>query len=256
MKKFIIIIASLFFITACNQSNNSTSGGIQWVGEYEIANAFVRKGIFHWYNVEWEKSYTYFTGALEQDPTLFAPHVVLAWLSPGEKETLHVDKAKELVSGKNENSQLFVSMLDLRGADNREKRHAIWKQMHESHPTGGFIHYLYANTNPDPNERIKELESLLDQKKAEDGWYYHILNLLGYAHYNNGNKEKAKSYFDEYVDVYPEGYNPHDSMGEYYYNEEDYETSLVHYQKALDNYPMSNSAINKVNELVEKLGIE
>ena len=45
-------------------------------------------------------------------------------------------------------------------------------------------------------------------------------------------------------------------MGEYYYNEEDYETSLVHYQKALDNYPMSNSAINKVNELVEKLGIE
>ena len=112
------------------------------------------------------------------------------------------------------------------------------------------------DTNPDPNERIKELESLLDQKKAEDGWYYHILNLLGYAHYNNGNKEKAKSYFDEYVDVYPEGYNPHDSMGEYYYNEEDYETSLVHYQKALDNYPMSNSAINKVNELVEKLGIE
>ena len=103
-----------------------------------------------------------------------------------------LDKAKELVSGKNENSQLFVSMLDLSGAENREKRHAIWKEMHERHPNGPFIHYLYANSMQDPNERIEELTSLLEKRKAADGWYSHIFNLLAYIHYNNGNKEKAK----------------------------------------------------------------
>ena len=86
---------------------------IEWMGENETANNYVGKGIFHWHNVEWEKSYTYFTGALEEDPTLFAPHVVLAWLSDGETKAIHVKKAKELVKGKNENSQLFVSLLEL-----------------------------------------------------------------------------------------------------------------------------------------------
>tara|TARA_B100001105_G_scaffold169243_1_gene136259 strand:+ start:149 stop:916 length:768 start_codon:yes stop_codon:yes gene_type:complete len=253
MKKIIMMIA-VFLITACNQNTNSTSKGIQWGGENEVANNYIFKGIFHWYHVEWEKAYTYFTGALEEDPTLFAPHVMLAWLSSGETREMNVNKAKELVSGKNENSQLFVSMLDMRGAENREKRHAIWKEMHERHPSGGFIHNLYANSTPDLNERISATESLLEKRKSEEGWYIHLLNTLGYLHYNNGNQEKAKSYFDEYVESYPEGYNPHDSMGEYYYMEEDYETSLIHYEKALSKFPMSNSANNKVKELKEKLG--
>ena len=124
MKKIIMMIA-VFLITACNQNTNSTSKGIQWGGENEVANNYIFKGIFHWYHVEWEKAYTYFTGALEEDPTLFAPLVMLAWLSSGETREMNVNKAKELVSGKNENSQLFVSMLDMRGAENREKRYAI-----------------------------------------------------------------------------------------------------------------------------------
>ena len=253
MKKILIMITVLF-ISSCSQNNNSTSEGIQWVGENQVANNYVGKGIFHWYNAEWAMSYTYFSGALEEDPSLFAPHVVLAWLSSGEKREMHVNKAKELVSEKNENSKLFVSMLDLSGAENRQKRHAIWKEMHERHPNGSFIHYLYANSMQNPNERIEELTSLLEKRKAADGWYSHIFNLLAYIHYNNGNKEKAKSYFDEYVKSYPDGYNPHDSMGEYYYMEEDYETSLIHYEKALSKFPRSISAYNKVKEIKEKLG--
>jgi len=253
MKKIIMMIV-VFLITACNQNTNSPSKGIQWAGENEVANNYIGKGIFHWYHVEWEKAYTYFTGAIEEDPTLFAPHVMLAWLSSGETREMHENKAKELVSGKNENSKLFVSTLDLRGAENREKRHEIWKEMHERHPSGSFIHNLYTNSTLDQNERISALESLLEKRKAEEGWYIHIMNTLGYAYYNNGNKEKAKSYFDEYIKSYPEGYNPQDSMGEYYYMEEDYETSLIHYEIALSRFPMSNSANNKVKELKERLG--
>ena len=37
------------------------------------------------------------------------------------------------------------------------------------------------------------------------------------------DKEKAKSLFEEYIELYPNGYNPYDSMGEFYYNEGDLE---------------------------------
>ena len=43
-------------------------------------------------------------------------------------------------------------------------------------------------------------------------------------------------------------------MGEYYYMEEDYETSLIHYEKALSKFPRSIYAYNKVKEIKEKLG--
>ena len=36
-----------------------------------------------------------------------------------------------------------------------------------------------------------------------------------------GEKDKAKSHFDEYLNLY-KSYNSYDSMGEFYYNEERY----------------------------------
>ena len=46
-----------------------------------------------------------------------------------------------------------------------------------------------------------------------------IINVLGYFYYNQGDKEKSKSLFEEYIDLHPNGYNSYDSMGEFYYNE-------------------------------------
>lgn len=248
-----ILITLLVFIMSCS---TSTVPGkyIQWMGENEIANNYVSKGMFHWYNVEWEKSYSFFTGALEEDSTLFAPHVVLAWLSDGETKKMHTEKANQLVKGKNENSQLFVSILELSGSENAIKRNELWLKMHEIEPDGGFIHYMYAWTIQDRQERINEFEKFLQQEKDNGDNYFHILNALAYAYYNIDEKAKAKEYLDEYARVYPTGYNPQDSMGEYFYNEKDYKTAFVHYEKALDQYPMANSAINKVKELKEKLG--
>ena len=58
------------------------------------------------------KSKCVFEKALEYDPSLFGPHVVLAGLAPAgsEKEAMHVEKAKENVA-ENETSKVFVSLL-------------------------------------------------------------------------------------------------------------------------------------------------
>ena len=257
------IIPAFLFLTiltiSCNKTSDATDGKyIQWSGENEVANAMVGKGIFHFLNIEREKAYSFFAGSLEVDSTLFASHVVLAWLTPnGEADEMHKSKARELVKGKNENSNLMVSLLDINlpaGEERRAKRHEIWSKMHEIEPDGRFIHYYYAITKPTSQERIDELEVLLDNNKNSGSWYAHILNMLGYLHYGEDEKASAKSYFDKYLEAYPEGYNPPDSMGEFYFNEKEYETALKYYENALDKYPFSVPATNKVKEINELLG--
>ncbi len=260
MKKLIpAILVVTILIISCNNTSDSTEGKyIEWEGENEVANAMVSKGIFHFLNVEWEKAYSFFTGSLEVDSSLFASHVVLAWLTPdGEADEMHKSKARELVKGKNENSNLMVSLLDINlpaGEERTEKRHEIWSKMHEIEPDGWFIHYYYATTKPTPKERIDELKVLLDKNKSSGASYAHILNMLGYLHYGEDEKAAATSYFDKYLEAYPEGYNPLDSMGEFYFNEKEYETALKYYENALEKFPFSVSATNKVKEINELLG--
>ena len=62
--------------------------------------------------------------------------------------------------------------------------------------------------------------------------YAHILNNLAYSYYSLDKKDLAKKYFEEYVNAYP-GSNSYDSMGEFYYNEKDYEKSLKNYVNQL-----------------------
>ena len=250
---FTLLIISIFAVS-CTQSDTASQVPdgeyIQWRSENETADALVLKGMFLYMNVESEMAYTYFKSSLDFDSTLFGSHVMLARMSPaGEVRDMHQKKARELVKGKNENSNLFVSFFDvLPGDDLIARRHKVWSKMYEIEPDGRFIHYYYAITKPTLEEGISELEVLLEKQKNDNNFLGvgHILNRLGYFNYELGNKAKAKNYFDQYIKAYPDGYNPYDSMGDYYSNEKDYENALSYYQKSLDRYPANRSSINNI----------
>jgi tetratricopeptide (TPR) repeat protein len=278
MKKLILIISILILgcdTTTSTQNNqwtfDSTDGSyIQWNGENTNANEMLHHAMKHLYNVENEKSMTFFEKVLEYDSTLFGPHVVLAGFSVegSEKQKMHIEKAKALVEDNNETSKVFVSMLDLPRGGNwplvTEGAHDLWSKMRELEPKGKLIHYYYAFTNPDPNQRIKEMELLLSEIRDQKGdsnslptsgdhsyMVPPIINSLGYFYYGIGEKEKAKAHFDEYLSLY-KGYNAYDSMGEFYYNEGDMENALKYYNKAIEMYPPATSAtsmIAKINGL-------
>ena len=278
MKKIILIISIL--ILGCNNTtstqNNqwtfdSTDGSyIQWNGENTNANEMLHHAMKHLYNVENEKSMTFFEKVLEYDSTLFGPHVVLAGFSieGSEKQKMHIEKAKELVQDNNETSKIFVSMLDLPRGGNwplvTKGAHDLWSKMRELEPKGKLIHYYYAFTIPDPVQRIDEMELLLSEIRDKKGdsnslptsgdhsyMVPPIINSLGYFYYGIDEKEKAKKHFDEYLSLY-KSYNAYDSMGEFYYNEGDMENALKYYKKAIEMYPPATSAtsmIAKINEL-------
>ena len=117
-KLFFSLLIISIFIVSCTQSDTTSrfpeGKYIQWRSENETADALVLKGIFLYMNVESEMAYTYFKSSLDFDSTLFGSHVMLARMSPaGEVRDMHQKKARELVKGKNENSNLFVSFFDV-----------------------------------------------------------------------------------------------------------------------------------------------
>jgi|TARA_B110000914_G_scaffold147708_1_gene129431 tetratricopeptide (TPR) repeat protein len=284
MKKSIFKYSAIFLIaftfTSCvtttNENNKWTFDPedglyIQWDSESSLADEMTHHAMEHMYNVENEKSYTFFEKSLEYDSTLFGPHVVLAGfsLSGSEIQNMHIKQAKFNSSDKNETSKLFVSLLDLPQSNNwplaGEGSHDIWKKMRTVEPKGKLIHYYYAFTFPEISDRIFEMEKLLAELENNEGsleslstsgnhkfMIAPVINSLGYFYYAIGEKAKAKDHFDRYLTLYPSGYNSYDSMGEYYFNEGDLDTALTYYNKAIELYPpavSANSMIVEINEL-------
>ena len=156
MKKFLFILSILFI--GCETTNkdnatwsfdSSTGDYIEWQSENDFANEMTNAAFSHLYNIEYEKAKVFFEKALEYDPSLFGPHVVLAGLSPegSEKSLMHIEKAKENVKDNNETSNLFVTLLDTK----RQSRwwpllgpeaHQKWAEMRNVEPKGKLIHYI------------------------------------------------------------------------------------------------------------------
>ena len=259
MKKKLIylVLIGLASSMAVAQSQPSDTKGIMWTGDDEIANAMVWRGINHLLNVEREKAYTFFEAAVKQDPSLFAPQVPLSWMSRGEKRAHHKMQAQKMVENKNEASKLYVSLLDTGGgAEGAKKRRAIWKKMHEVAPEGPFIHHRYATSLQDPKAQIAELHKLIaaNDKNKRNSDYVH--NILGYAYYAEGDKEKALKHYKKYLELRPDGYNSYDSMADFYRREGKLEDALMYYKKALQKYPAATSATNRVREIEAMLSVK
>ena len=255
MKTKLSTLLILAFLPLAIIAQENESQYIQWTGDDEVANALVGMGIDHAMNIEFEKAYAFFEAAVDKDPTLFAPHVMLASLSKGEKREHHTKYAKKYVEGKNEVSKMFVSLLDYRGKgeDLAAKRRATWAKMHELAHDGRFVHFRYALSLEDDKAQIAELEKLAARNMEDEKATGHIHNILGYAYYAQGDKGKAKEHFEKYMELRPDGYNAQDSMAEFYLNEGDMENALVYYKKAVENYPGAANAKAKIEEIKKKM---
>ncbi|MBT8320040.1 MAG: tetratricopeptide repeat protein, partial [Eudoraea sp.] len=221
MKTTITLFLAMLLLPLGLFSQKAESQYIQWTGNDTIANAMVWRGIDHLMNVEREKAYTFFEAAVAHDPGLFAPHVVLANLSWGDKRKHHVEQAKKNVEGKNEVSKLYVSLLDVdwKESDAADKNRDIWAKMYELAYDGAFVNFRYAMSRKDAKDRIMELEQLAGKLEKANRNNGHVHNILGYFYYAEGNKEKAKAHLDKYLELRPDSYNAYDSMGEFYFNE-------------------------------------
>ena len=57
-----------------------------------------------------------------------------------------------------------------------------------------------------------------------------------------GDMNSASSYFNAYIKEYEDGYNPYDSMGEFWLNKGDTLTAKSYYEKAIEKFPFARNA--------------
>ena len=119
-------------------------------------------------------------------------------------------------------------------------------------PDGGMINNFYVITRATPEERFNAAQDYI-KKFPDNPWMY---NTIAYYYMlDKKDMAKAKECFDKYLTLYPKGYNPYDSMGEYYMTAGDMANAKKYYTMAVEKYPFSNSsveALEKINDQAKK----
>jgi hypothetical protein len=122
----------------------------------------------------------------------------------------------------------------------------------------GYKHYLKYNNETHPTLFIEEL--IGDNKVTEEEFngmgFTNILNPIGHEWlFHKSNADAAIKVFQYGVTLMPNNANFHDSLGEAYFINKDWNNAIINYAKSLVMNPENINAIkmiSKINELKEK----
>jgi len=227
---------SLFTRRAVSQKMSWTTSSKEALDQAEI-------GITHLMNVEFPQAYEAFSNAVKLDPNFTPPLVLLANMSVGATRKAFADRALKSAENKTEGEKLFASIVE---AKDRASAGDILAKLHQMFPDGSLIAWYYAQTRSTPDENFKASEDNLKKFPDNPAFY----NTMAYMYMQQKkDNAKAKEYFDKYVEMYPDGYNPYDSMGEYYLNVGDTTNSKKYYMLSLEKYPFANSSLNALEKI-------
>ena len=238
-----------------NKKNSIVRNGIRWVGSNKTANYMANTGLNHYITYENSHAFIMSEGAVNEDSSLFASHTIIALFSEGDREKYHRKMAKKFVENENETSKLFVSLLnfDEKNDSSRVQRRNIWTKMHEL-SNDPFIHYMYIRFMEGDNSLvINELDILISF--CEENQFNYVgtaaNNMKGYILKRNGDLQAGTAAIEKCLELHPNGYNPIDSRAEFYLYSGDTVTAIKWYKKVLEKYPFAQSAIDRLNELVQ-----
>lgn len=232
-------VCLLFTLNGTAQKKTMT-----WTTKSEKAKLLAQKGAGYMMNIEFAQAYDQFKQALELDPDFTVVLTLMANLSDGAQKKMYADKALASSAKKTPGEQLFASLAkaDNKPDDNRK----IWAQLREMFPDGSFINFFFVLSRATPEEQFAAAQEYV--VKFPD--VAAIYNILGYGNMQvKKDTAAAKTYFEKYVQLYPEGCNPYDSFGEYYFNTGDMANAEKYYRIALEKYPFNMSSIDKLKEI-------
>jgi Tfp pilus assembly protein PilF len=250
MRQITAVLFSLLLLTGSTQllaqKKESGKKTMTWTTKSEAAKKLASEGVNHFLNIEFPQAYQEFTAALKLDPDFTIPLVFMANMSTGDVKKMYIQKAIKSAANKTEGEKLFASIVaeENTPAENRAK----WAKLHEMFPDGGMIGAFYVNTRETADERFAAAEEYIEQF-PDNAFMY---NSIAYMYMlEKKDMAMAKKNFEKYIELYPEGSNPYDSMGEYYLTVGDTENAKKYYSMALEKYPFTNSsitALQKINE--------
>ncbi len=237
-----ISILLLFTVPGLAQKKTMT-----WTTSSDKARDLAAEGVKYMKNIETAQAYEKFQQALELDPDFTIPLTFMAMLTNGAAHQAYADKALKSAANKTDGEKLFASIVvrDTTGKTFRE----VFTKLHDMFPDGSMIGLYYVFSRTTPEEQLSAAQDYM-KKFPDDAPIY---NILGYL-YMQAKKDTAtaKTYFEKYVQLHPDGCNSYDSMGEFYFDTGDMDNAEKYYKLALEKYPFNISSINKLKEISEK----
>jgi tetratricopeptide (TPR) repeat protein len=215
-----------------------------WTSTSDAAREKALRGAHHFINVEFPQAYQDFSEAITLDPDFTVALVFMSNLTRGEVRKAYAERALKSAANKTEGEKMFASLVDpestpASGAETMARLHKMF-------PNGAVIDWFYVQSRPTSEERIDAAEEAVNKFPNEPAMF----NMMGYiAMQDKKDNDKAKTYFEKYISMYPEGYNPYDSMGEFYLNVGDTTNSKKYYMLSLEKYPFNNSSINALQKI-------
>lgn len=242
-KKFASLVGMLLLLlfTFSGMTQNKT---MTWTTKSDKAKELASKGAGYMVNVEFAQAYEEFKAALALDPDFTVALACMAGLTSGETKKAYAERAVKSAADKTEGEKLFASTVAT--GNTPESNRPIWAKLHEMFPDGGMITFFYVFSLTKPADQFPVIEEYI--KKFPDKAWAH--NLMGYLYLQEKkDTAMAKTCFEKYIKLYPEGCNPYDSMGEFYFMTGDMANSEKYYKMALEKYPFNSSSLDKLKEI-------
>ena len=221
-----------------------------WTSKSEAAKKLAEEAAADYMNIERPQAYEKFKKALELDPNFTVALVFMSTLTEGEVRKDYINRALKSAGTKTEGEKLFASIV--KEELTPEARRDAWEKLHNMFPDGAMINNFYVVTRATPEERFKAAQDYI-AKFPDKAWMY---NTIAYYYMlDKKDMDKAKECFEKYIALYPKGYNPYDSMGEYYMTAGDMSNAKKYYTMAVERYPFNTSsveALQKINDQAKK----
>jgi tetratricopeptide (TPR) repeat protein len=246
MRKIFVTLVSLFAFLLFILPASAQKKTMTWTTTSDSAMSLAFKGAHYFMNNEPALAYDKLKSALELDPDFTVALAMMGNITSGATQKYYRARAQKSAANKTEGEKIFVSGFapDTTGKSFRD----AFTKLHDMFPDGGVINYFYVFTMNSPEAQYKAAQDYVKKFPDEPSMY----NLLGYMTMQiKKDTAAAKTYFEKYIALYPEGCNPYDSMGEWYLDTGDLDNAEKYYKMALEKYPFftnSSDALKKIRD--------
>lgn len=247
MRKKIASLLGMLVLLLFTFSGITQKKVMTWTTKSDKAKELAGKGAGYMMNIEFAQAYEEFKAALSLDPDFTVALTCMASLTRGDTKKAYGEKAIKSAANKTEGEKLFASTAA--PGNTRESNRPIWAKLHEMFPDGSMLTSFYVFSLDKPEDQFAVMEEYT--KKNPDAAWAH--NMMGYLYLQEKkDTAMAKTCFEKYIQLYPEGCNPYDSMGEFYFMTGDMENSEKYYKLALEKYPFNSSSLDMLKEIAAK----
>jgi len=245
------ILALLLFTVKANAQVQTVSQKkmveqrkMTWSTKSDKAKELASQGADHAMNIELAQAYEDFNAALKLDPDFTVALVFMSSLTSGETKKAYAERAIRSAEKKTAGEKLFASTVA--PGNTPESNREVWAKLHDMFPDGTMIGLYYVFTRATPAEQFTVAQDYM-KKFPDEAPIYNILAYL----YIQEKKDTAtaKTYFEKYLQMHPDGCNSYDSMGEYYFMVGDLQNSEKYYKLSLEKYPFNSSSSDKLKEI-------